>query len=111
MAKEGVEHLIKHSEVDYRDALPVAVVGLVVNFVSAYLLSRGHSHGHGHHGHGHTDHHSHGHPDGSAAAPKPGTLDFNLRAAYIHIIADALTSVLAICALSLGWWVNLWFLD
>src|SRR6476646_10398766 len=35
MAKEGVEHLIKHSEVDYRDALPVAVVGLMVNFVSA----------------------------------------------------------------------------
>ena len=120
MAKEGVEHLIRHPEVDYRDALPVAGVGLVVNIVSAYLLSRGHHYSQGHdHGHGHHGHHGHGrngHDHGlrdghGAGAPKPGTLDFNLRAAYIHIIADALTSLLAIGALSLGWWVNLWFLD
>jgi cation diffusion facilitator family transporter len=116
MAKEGVEHLIEHPAVDYRDALPVAALGLVVNLVSAYLLSRGHhdSWGHGHrHGHGGHSHGAPGHKGHGpgAARPKPGTLDFNLRAAYIHIIADALTSVLAIAALSLGWWVNLWFLD
>jgi cation diffusion facilitator family transporter len=149
MAKEGVENLFAHPVTDYRDALPVAGVGLVVNVISAFLLSRGqhyghghHHHGHGHahdpqghdqgaahdaHGHGEHDHghgeHDHGHGEhdhghaghpaaaGAASAPKPGTLDFNLRAAYIHIIADALTSVLAIGALSLGLWVDLWFLD
>jgi cation diffusion facilitator family transporter len=104
MAKEGLEHLITHPHVDYLDALPVAVVGLVVNLVSAYLLSRSHHYGHGH---GHHDHHH----EGDKHAPVPGTLDFNLRAAYIHIIADAMTSLLAIAALSLGWWANLWFLD
>jgi cation diffusion facilitator family transporter len=131
MAKEGIEHLITHPPVDYGDALPVAAVGLVVNIVSAILLSRGHhyGHGHGHHHGGHHDHdhdghnghhhdhnghhQDHGHHDhhGETPAPAPGTLDFNLRAAYIHIIADALTSLLAIGALSLGRWADLWFLD
>ena len=109
MAKEGAESLIDYQGVDYRDALPVAVVGLVVNAVSALLLSRGQHYGHGHgHDHGHAHDHDHAH---EPAKPKPGTLDFNLRAAYIHIIADALTSLLAIAALSLGWWKGLWFLD
>jgi cation diffusion facilitator family transporter len=118
MAKEGIENLIKRPPVDYRDALPVAVVGLAVNIVSALLLRRSdhyrdahrhNGHAHGGHAHGGHAHGGHGHaPDGR---PVPGTLDFNLRAAYIHIIADALTSLLAILALSLGWWVGLWFLD
>jgi cation diffusion facilitator family transporter len=102
MAKEGAASLIDYEGVDYRDALPVAGVGLIVNGISAFLLSRGHHYGHGHH-----HHHHHGH-DHQA---KPGTLDFNLRAAYIHIIADALTSLLAIAALGLGWWRGWWFLD
>jgi cation diffusion facilitator family transporter len=115
MAKEGIEHLITQPAVDYSDALPVAGVGFAVNIVSAYLLSRGHHYGHSHHGHSHADdagnghnavhHHDHGRKPGA------GTLDFNLRAAYIHILADALTSLLAIGALSLGWWADLWFLD
>ncbi|HEX4419830.1 MAG TPA: CDF family Co(II)/Ni(II) efflux transporter DmeF [Kofleriaceae bacterium] len=117
MAKEGATNLFEHPTIDYRDALPVAVVGLLVNVISARLLSggdrhghgHGHDHGHGHAGHGHAhDHAGHGH---GTAPPEPGTLDFNLRAAYIHIIADALTSLLAIGALSLGWWRGLWFLD
>jgi cation diffusion facilitator family transporter len=139
MVKEGVEHLITHPAVDYRDALPVAGVGLAVNIVSAYLLSRGHHYGHSHPGHSHHepsgnghvrhrhhhdgdhDHdHDHGHgadrdPGHDHAAgpgkPTPGSLDFNLRAAYIHILADAMTSLLAIGALSLGIWADLWFLD
>jgi cation diffusion facilitator family transporter len=118
MAKEGLEHLITHPAVDYLDALPVAAVGLVVNIVSAYLLSRSHHYGHGHdhggHDHGGHDHAGHdhgGHDHAGKHAPVPGTLDFNLRAAYIHIIADAMTSLLAIGALSLGWWAGLWFLD
>jgi cation diffusion facilitator family transporter len=91
----------------------VAAVGLVANIVSAVLLSRSHHYGHGHHhgrDHGHDHGHDHGDP-GATRAPKPGTLDFNLRAAYIHIVADALTSLLAIGALSLGWWAGLWYLD
>ena len=125
MAKEGIEHLVTHPPVNYRDALPVAAVGFIVNLVSAYLLSRGHHYGHGHHhGHDHGHGHAHGHPyrhdhghghghdhGGEEPAPVPGTLDFNLRAAYIHIIADAMTSLFAMGALSLGWWANLWFLD
>jgi cation diffusion facilitator family transporter len=47
----------------------------------------------------------------SGGPPKAGTLDFNMRAAYIHILADALTSMLAIFALSLGKWGGVWFLD
>ncbi len=103
MAKEGIENLVEHPRVDYLDALPVAALGLVVNVISAYLLSRGQQAGHDHHGHGHA-HHGHD-------KPKAGTLDFNLRAAYIHIVADALTSLLAIGALTLGWWQGAWFLD
>ncbi|HET9624701.1 MAG TPA: CDF family Co(II)/Ni(II) efflux transporter DmeF [Kofleriaceae bacterium] len=114
MAKEGATSLIDYQGVDYRDALPVAGVGLLVNAVSAWLLSRGHhyGHGHGHHHHGHHHDHHHDHdPHHDHAPAKPGTLDFNLRAAYIHIVADALTSLLAIGALGLGWWRGLWFLD
>jgi cation diffusion facilitator family transporter len=126
MGKEGIEHLIHRPPVAYKDALPVAGLGLVVNLVSALLLGThhhyGHDHGHGHghdhdhdHGHDHPhdhDHdHDHPHETAQAVSPKAGTLDFNLRAAYIHILADAFTSLLAIAALSLGWWAGLWFLD
>jgi cation diffusion facilitator family transporter len=107
MAKEGIEHLIHKPPVNYREALPVAAVGLCVNLVSAFLLGSHHHYGHEHH-HGHDHDHDHDH---SHARPKAGTLDFNLRAAYIHIMADAFTSVLAISALALGWWAGLWFLD
>jgi cation diffusion facilitator family transporter len=119
MGVEGVTHLVSRSHVNYKDALPVACVGLLANIVSVILLGThhhyGHAHGHGH-GHGEHDHHDHGHDhahhDGHGhEKPKAGTLDFNLRAAYIHILADAMTSVLAIAALSLGWWVGLWYLD
>ncbi len=76
--------------IDFHEAILVAVVGLVVNLVCAWLLKDDHAHhhhGHGHdHGHEHT-HHGH---------------DQNLRAAYLHVLADALTSVLAIAALLLG---------
>jgi cation diffusion facilitator family transporter len=116
---ESIERLISHEPVDYADALPVAAFGFVVNLGCALLLSKnhhyGHGHGHGHdHDHGHSLGHDHGH-DGHAhaepAPPKPGTLDFNMRAAYIHVLADAMTSVMAIIALSLGMWAGLWFLD
>jgi cation diffusion facilitator family transporter len=116
---EGIERLVEGREPKYGEALPVAALGFVVNVASAFLLGKNHqyghgaSHHHGHHGHSH-DGHSHGHdhhPHDHQAAPTPGSLDFNMRAAYIHVLADALTSLMAIIALSLGLWAGLWFLD
>lgn len=82
--------------IDFAQAIMVAVIGLAVNLVSAWLLRDDHHHhGHAHdHSHGHDHDHGHGHGHG-------GT-DNNLRAAYLHVMADALTSVLAIGALLLG---------
>lgn len=106
IAVESVLRLLEPRPVVFGTAIIVAVVGLAVNLVSAVLLGHGHHHGHDHHGHGHHhhgEHHSHG--------PLAGQGDNNLRAAYLHVLADALTSVLAIVALvagrTLGWvWLD-----
>lgn len=115
VAKEGIEHLVEAEMPDYREALPVAIIGLVVNAACAFVLGTGHSYGHGHshgHDHGHGHDHDHDHHDHHDEAPKAGTIDFNMRAAYIHILADAMTSLLAIAALAIGAWNNdLWYLD
>ncbi|MGC2048617.1 MAG: cation diffusion facilitator family transporter, partial [Gallionella sp.] len=79
-----IERLIAPSPIHYNQAIAIAMVGLLVNLVSAWLLKDGHDHGHGH---DHHDHHHHGHHD------------LNLRSAYLHVLADAATSVLAIIAL------------
>lgn len=91
--------------IDFPQAITVAAVGLGVNLLCAWLLRDDHAH-HGHHGHAHSHghshdhHHDHGHEhhhhDHGPAQ------DNNLRAAYLHVLADALTSVLAIVALVLG---------
>lgn len=121
LAVEGIEKLFERPTVNYDEALPIAALGLVVNLVSAFLLGKGHHYGHDHHHHDHAhgDAHAHGHDHGHAHVharargkrPEAGTLDFNMRAAYIHIIADALTSLLAIIALALGKYAGLWFFD
>jgi len=124
LAVEGIEKLVDHPTVNYDEALPIAALGLLVNIVSAILLGTSHQYGHGHgHGHAHAhDHdHAHGHnhdhdhaPATNGAAkkkPQAGSLDFNLRAAYIHIVADAFTSILAIGALALGKFGGLWYFD
>ena len=88
IAVESAGRLFEPRSVDYRDAILVAILGLVVNLVSAALLHDGHGHAHGHdhvHGDGHEYH-----------------ADNNLRSAYMHVLADALTSVLAIVALAAG---------
>ncbi|HEX5460199.1 MAG TPA: CDF family Co(II)/Ni(II) efflux transporter DmeF [Steroidobacteraceae bacterium] len=94
--------------IHFREAIPIAAVGLAVNLVSAWLLSTGgdHHHHHGHdHDHGHDGPHHHAH--GSVAASR----DNNLRAAIIHVAADAAVSVLVIVGLMLakafGWlWMD-----
>ncbi|CAN5388351.1 CDF family Co(II)/Ni(II) efflux transporter DmeF [soil metagenome] len=113
MAYEGGEQLINHHATNYDDALPVAIVGLVVNLVSAKLLGHQHHYGEDHdHGDDHDHHdHAHGHDHGAPAKAAAGTLDFNLRAAYIHIIADAMTSLLAIGALAAGKFAGIWYFD
>jgi cation diffusion facilitator family transporter len=80
----------------------VACVGLAVNVVSAWMLSGAHGHAHHHHGHshGHGDSHEDGHHH-----------DLNLRAAYVHVIADAITSLLAIIALTGGKFFGWMWLD
>lgn len=94
IAAESVKRLLDPVSVDFGDAIVVAVVGLVVNLVSAAMLSHGHDHDH------HGDVHGHGHHH-----------DQNLRAAYLHVLADALTSVAAIAALVSGRYLGWVWLD
>jgi cation diffusion facilitator family transporter len=104
---ESVGRLWRAEPLQAQSALIVAVIGLVVNLVSAWLLhgaQGGHAHHHHHHGHhDHHDHHDH-------AEHAHGT-DLNLRAAYAHVMADALTSVFAIGALSAALWLGWNWLD
>jgi cation diffusion facilitator family transporter len=97
----SIERMLSPEPIHYQEALIVAVIGLGVNLVCALILGgahdHGHDHGHDHHGH---DHAAHAHaPKDTHAHPH----DLNLKAAYIHVLADAATSVLAIIALIGGW--------
>jgi cation diffusion facilitator family transporter len=112
MIFESVERLMSPVPVAYGEALIVAGIGLIVNLASALLLHPGgshdhgahggHDHGHDHGGHAHADHHDHDGHDHADHAPVEQHADHNMRAAYVHVIADALTSVLAIVALLTG---------
>lgn len=99
MMTEGVSRLFHPEQVRFAEALPVAVVGFLVNIVSFVLLHPGGDHGHDHdHAHPHAQGPGHDH-------------DVNLKAAYLHVAADALTSLTAIGALLggryLGWvWLD-----
>lgn len=91
MTWESLVRLTEMQTIGFDEALVVAIIGLVVNLICAFILGdHGHSHDHDH-GHGHQDH--------------------NLRAAYVHVVADALTSVLAIGALLLGKYLGWWWMD
>jgi cation diffusion facilitator family transporter len=98
MLFQSVERLFAPSPIHYAQAMVLAAVGLAVNLICAWLLKDGHHHEH--HGHGHAHHHGdddHGHDIGNEHGH-----DLNLRAAYLHVLADAATSVLAIIALGAG---------
>lgn len=94
MLFQSVQRLISPSPIHYDQAIAIAFVGLAVNLACAWLLRGGHQHGH-QHGHGHGHRHGHGHGHGHDH-------DLNLRSAYLHVIADAATSALAIVALAGG---------
>jgi cation diffusion facilitator family transporter len=99
MIVESIGRFFQQGPVAYKEAMIVAVVGLLVNLVCALILQKQnhshdhHHHHHDHHGHDHNHHHNHDHHH-----------DHNLHSAYVHILTDALTSVLAIVALVLGQW-------
>ncbi len=98
VAIESLRRLFEPVTVAYGEALIIAMIGLLVNIVSAAILHEGpHHHGHDH---DHDHHHDHDHPhdDGHDKFLR----DNNLRAAYLHVVADAATSVLAIIALASG---------
>lgn len=97
MVVGSLERLLAPQAIQYQEAIGIAVLGLLVNLVCALLLGQAHQHdpGHAHHGHGH-----HHHGDGHGQAPH---WDLNLKSAYVHVLADAATSVLAILALLGGW--------
>lgn len=92
MAFQSIERLFAPSRIHYDQAIAIAIFGLVVNLVCAWLLRghHGHDHDHEHHQQHHHKHHQHGHDHHH---------DLNLRSAYVHVLADAATSVLAIIAL------------
>jgi cation diffusion facilitator family transporter len=87
VAVESVERLLAPVRVDYRDALLIAAVGLGVNVICAFILADNHDHAHDH------------------------ARDHNIRAAYVHVLADAATSVLALAALAGGLFLGVTWLD
>ncbi|MFY3129547.1 CDF family Co(II)/Ni(II) efflux transporter DmeF [Achromobacter ruhlandii] len=123
---DSLARLVDPVPIRFDEAIAIAAAGLLVNLVSAWLLKDDHGHAHGHGGHGHDRDHDHGHghdhdhghahshaspshahaPAAAHAHPQRSH-DNNLRSAYVHVLADALTSVLAIAALlagrSYGW--------
>ncbi|MDQ1230968.1 CDF family Co(II)/Ni(II) efflux transporter DmeF [Sphingomonas sp. SORGH_AS_0879] len=105
IAYESIMRLSDPHPVAFGDAIFVAVLGLLINLISAWMLGGGHGHGHDQ-GHSH-GHHHHGHDH---AHDRHGG-DTNMRAAYIHVLADALTSVMAILALVAGRYLGWLWLD
>jgi cation diffusion facilitator family transporter len=114
IAIDAAATLMSPRPIAYAQAIVVAAIGLVVNAACAWLLERGaHTHGghdHREHDHGHAHAHDHGHHHDHR-----GDLhrhhDHNYRAATLHVLADALTSVLALVALAGGWLWGLGWLD
>ncbi len=97
MAIESLSRLYHPQPIHFNEAILVAVLGLGINLVSAFLLQDHHGQDHHNHDHSHEeDHHHH---------------DHNLRAAYLHVLADALTSLLAIIALFSGKYLHLNWMD
>lgn len=94
---EAFQRFLNPLEIRFEEAILVAIVGLVVNVICIFIME---GKGHSHHGHCHHEH-EHNERDN----------DYNFKAAYLHILADALTSILAIGALLAGKYFNLIYFD
>jgi cation diffusion facilitator family transporter len=101
---EAVTRFIWPVQIHFNEAIPIAALGLVVNVASVLLLSGGHDHGHAHE-HASEHHHEHEHAHGTARR------DNNMRAAIVHVLADAAVSVLVIIGLSFGRWLGWAWMD
>jgi len=121
MAVESITRLVYPVEIVFNQAILVAVIGLVVNGASVFILGV-HDHHHDDHSHGHDDHadhhhhdHHHGHHHNDHGHEHTHDHhhhhDHNLKSAYLHVMADALTSVLAIIALLAGKYFGLVWMD
>ncbi|MDP3478949.1 MAG: CDF family Co(II)/Ni(II) efflux transporter DmeF [Desulfoprunum sp.] len=98
MLAESVHRIVAPQPIHFNEAICVAVLGLIINVICAFILQDHHDHeDHHDHDHGHDHHHGHS--------------DHNLKAAYLHVMADALTSVLAITALVFGKYLGWNWLD
>jgi cation diffusion facilitator family transporter len=97
MAGESVHRFFAPVAIQFDQAIAIAAVGLAVNLACAWILKDSHDHGHHHHGHSQGEHAHH--------------QDLNLRSAYVHVLADALTSVTAIAALLAGKYFGWSWLD
>jgi cation diffusion facilitator family transporter len=108
MVVGSIERILSPQPIHYREAMFVAAAGLLVNIVCAMILGQSHDH-HGHHDdhHQHHDDHGHAHHDHGHGEHR----DLNLKSAYVHVVADAATSVLAIVALAGGWMLGWSWLD
>lgn len=104
MAFHSVERLFFPVNIHYNEAIPIAILGLLVNLICAWLL-----HDDGHHHHHHHHHHESGH--GHAHTHTAGAYDLNQKAAFMHVVADAVTSIFAIVALIAGKFWGWDFLD
>lgn len=100
MGFQSIERLLHPVDIHYNEAISIAVVGLAVNLICAWLLHDNHEHHHHHHDHEHSHHRHHDHHH-----------DLNHKAAFLHVVADAVTSVLAIAALIAGKFFGWNFLD
>ena len=115
VAGESLARLYAPVAIKFDEAIPIAVIGLLVNIASAWLLGGDHSHGHDHgheHSHAHDHDHDHDHHHHDHAHDQDHLhRDHNLSSAYFHVLADAATSVLAIAALLAGRYYGLNWLD
>ncbi|HEX5264284.1 MAG TPA: CDF family Co(II)/Ni(II) efflux transporter DmeF [Phenylobacterium sp.] len=100
---ESLQRLLHPVSIAFREAIPIAILGLGVNLASAWLLRDDHDH-HGHDHHSTDHHHDHAHDHHHHH-------DLNLRAAYAHVLADAAVSVLAIVGLLTAWRLHWRFMD
>lgn len=95
IAADSVHRLLVPQAIHFREAIVIAVVGLFVNLLSAFMLKDTPHH---HHGHDHSHAHEHHH-------------DLNLKAAYIHVLADTFTALGAVFALTAGFFLHWVWLD
>lgn len=98
MAFHSIQRLFSPVQIHYNEAIPIAILGLLVNLICAWLLHDGHHHHHHHHHDHASEAHSHHH-------------DLNQKAAFMHVVADAVTSIFAIIALIFGKYLGWDFLD